>query len=124
MCLARRDRVWERMLEGSRPGPILKVSSLHLPRGGSIGRALTSGARGRQFDPCSCHLWCLVDKHRVRGFSRGSPVSSHLLHSTNSSHHPSSLSQSCLKAFKSNSLQFNSNKVDAKLSAATYNVDN
>jgi len=38
-----------------------------------------------------------VYKHYVRGFSPGSPVSSHFLHSTNPYHHPSGLSQSCQK---------------------------
>jgi len=47
----------------------------------------------------------VVDKHRVRGFSPGAPVSSHFLHSTNSSHHhPYGLIHSCLKALKISSI--------------------
>jgi len=67
-------------------------------RGGSTVRVLTSGAWGRQFKPCSYHVGFVVDEHRVRGFSRGSPVPSHFLHSTN--RHPSGLSQKLPKDLK------------------------
>jgi len=48
-------------------------------------------------DKMNCVPFFVEDKHFVRGFSRGNPVSFHFLHSTN--HHLYNLSQSCLKAF-------------------------
>jgi len=56
----------------------------------------------------SVHLWCsfnvgfVVDKYRVRGFSRGAPVSSHFLHSTNLSHRKPKLT----KGLKLNYIKF------------------
>jgi len=60
----------------------------------------TFGASGHRIDRFSCHVGFVVNKHRVRGFSREFPVSSHFIPPI---HHSSGQSQSCLKALKLNS---------------------
>ena len=73
LTIQSRNRLRNSQVIKARVGPDLR----------KMGIALTSGARGRRFDTCSCHVGFVVGKNPVRGFFRGSLVSFHFLHSTN-----------------------------------------